>query len=95
MKELWKRLDRDEDGFITKEDVLWFFNNLGFGKVDDESALDPLFAEFDTDNDGKLNFDGKIDIFLSCALRVPSINGGHCIRIDYLLFSEPCFGQTH
>ncbi|KAG8974323.1 hypothetical protein FRC05_007629 [Tulasnella sp. 425] len=63
MKDLWKRLDEDQDGFITKADVLRFFNNLGFGKVDDEGPLDALFEKYDTDHDGKLNFDdhdGKI-----------------------------------
>lgn len=67
MKDLWKRLDEDEDGFITKADVLRFFNNLGFGKVDDEAPLDALFEKFDTDHDGKLNYDGKSSSVLKLA----------------------------
>ncbi|KIO15797.1 hypothetical protein M407DRAFT_34606 [Tulasnella calospora MUT 4182] len=63
MKDLWERFDEDKDGYIVKADVVRFFERLfGPGQIDDTEPLNVIFDEYDTDHDGKLNFEGEIDL---------------------------------
>lgn len=56
-KQVFKELDCDGDGEISKSELRDGFANMGQHLSDKE--LDLIFRQADNNKDGKINFDGK------------------------------------
>ncbi|XP_078591012.1 uncharacterized protein LOC144870558 isoform X2 [Branchiostoma floridae x Branchiostoma japonicum] len=53
--ELFKFFDKDGSGFLTKEEIRQAMKELGSEQSDGE--LDVMMKEYDTDGDGKINYE--------------------------------------
>ena len=60
-KALFKSMDKDEDGTVTEKELTDF---LAAQKVKDEQYAREIIAEFDSTQDGKLDVDEFLNIFL-------------------------------
>ena len=54
--------DKDDDGFISVDELRHIMQSLG-EKMND-SELDEMIAEADSDNDGLINYEGKQRSFI-------------------------------
>ena len=56
IKEGFRVLDTDSDGYITYEEVKWVFSGLGENLTDEE--LDEMIRDTDTDRDSLISIEG-------------------------------------
>ena len=60
IKEAFKTFDKDGSGFITADELRQVMTNLGEKLTAEE--VDEMIKEADTDADGKIKYEGEIDI---------------------------------
>jgi len=61
LKEGFKKMDANGNGFLTKEEIRAHYNDLGIS-ISDE-AFDNTCASADTDGDGKINFNEFVAVW--------------------------------
>merc|ERR1712183_959836 len=62
MKTMFRMCDCDEDGFISKKEIVQFLKTMGFVDEDDTPAevkmvINMIMSMADQDEDGKLNYE--------------------------------------
>ena len=60
--------DKDDDGFISVEELRHIMQSLGEKMSDDE--LDEMIVEADSDRDGLINYQGKSCVSDTCYLQL-------------------------
>ena len=54
IKQAWERFDIDKDGYIYRDELLSVMHELGLKAS--ENDVDDLLKEFDTDNNGAIDY---------------------------------------
>ena len=61
-REIFKLVDRDGSGTITKEELAELMETLGIDATQEE--VDMMISEIDTDDNGSIDFDEFVDGFV-------------------------------
>jgi calmodulin len=62
MREAFKVFDRDDNGYVSREELKRIMSELGDEPLSSEE-LDVLMNNFDDDGDDRINYDGNVFLF--------------------------------
>lgn len=79
LREAFKMFDRDGNGYIDADELRLCMMNLGEKLTLEE--VEEMIREVDVDFDGRMNYEGKIDIFFS-SYQYGGFNGKRKLKID-------------